>query len=233
MAAPGPSSNEINIWDLDFALLRGAAPAAPTVFYVNAKAVLLGDSGVGKSGLGIRIAEGAFRPTEVDARRAVLALPHRAAARAAAERPGRADAVGPGRPAGIPPDPPTVPGRHGRRAAAVRLLRSQRSLPRGALLGQGVEEARAAARQETPGLGPLRRQPRHRGSPRDQPRAGRIRAGRVFQDQRGHRGRGRSALRTPAEQHPLGSIAAHQHAPAVPGRARVPAGAQGGAVART
>ena len=64
MAAPAHYRTEINIWDLDFARLRGAAPAAPTVFYVNAKAVLLGDSGVGKSGLGIRIAEGAFRPTE-------------------------------------------------------------------------------------------------------------------------------------------------------------------------
>lgn len=64
MAAPGPSSNEINIWDLDLARLRGAEPATPTVFYVNAKAVLLGDSGVGKSGLGIHIAEGKFRPTE-------------------------------------------------------------------------------------------------------------------------------------------------------------------------
>ena len=31
--------------------------------YVNAKAVLLGDSGVGKSGLGIRIADGVFRKT--------------------------------------------------------------------------------------------------------------------------------------------------------------------------
>ncbi|MCP4698383.1 MAG: GTP-binding protein [Gammaproteobacteria bacterium] len=31
--------------------------------YVNAKVVLLGDSGVGKSGLGIRIAEGRFRET--------------------------------------------------------------------------------------------------------------------------------------------------------------------------
>ena len=44
--------------------MRGAEPATPTVFYVNAKAVLLGDSGVGKSGLGIRIAEGEFRQTE-------------------------------------------------------------------------------------------------------------------------------------------------------------------------
>ncbi len=56
--------NEINIWDIDFAMLLGAEPAAPTVFYVNAKAVLVGDSGVGKSGLGIRLAEGEFRPTE-------------------------------------------------------------------------------------------------------------------------------------------------------------------------
>ena len=67
MAARGSSSREINIWDLDLALLRGtegAEPAAPTVYYVNAKAVLLGDSGVGKSGLGIRLAEGEYRPTE-------------------------------------------------------------------------------------------------------------------------------------------------------------------------
>jgi small GTP-binding protein len=57
-------SGEINIWDLDLARLRGAEPATPTVFYVNAKAVLLGESSVGKSGLGIRIAEGKFRQTE-------------------------------------------------------------------------------------------------------------------------------------------------------------------------
>jgi len=56
--------HDINIWDLDLPLLRGAEPAAPTIFYVNAKAVLLGDSGVGKSGLGIRIAEGNFRLTD-------------------------------------------------------------------------------------------------------------------------------------------------------------------------
>ena len=64
MAAPGSGQKEINIWDIDFALLRGAEPATPTVYYVNAKAVFLGDSGVGKSGLGIRIAEGEFRHTE-------------------------------------------------------------------------------------------------------------------------------------------------------------------------
>ena len=64
MAACGSSRNEINVWNLDLVLLRGAEPATPTVFYVNAKAVLLGESSVGKSGLGIRIAEGAFRQTE-------------------------------------------------------------------------------------------------------------------------------------------------------------------------
>ena len=64
MAASGPSGNEINLWNIDLTLLRGAEPATPSVFYVNAKAVLLGESSVGKSGLGIRIAEGKFRPTE-------------------------------------------------------------------------------------------------------------------------------------------------------------------------
>jgi GTPase SAR1 family protein len=64
MASSGSSLTEINIWDLDFALLRSAEPATPAVFYVNAKVVLLGDSGVGKSGLGIRIAEGEFRKTD-------------------------------------------------------------------------------------------------------------------------------------------------------------------------
>lgn len=64
MAAPGPSEKEIRVWDLDLPLLRGTGPAISTVFYVNAKAVLLGESGVGKSGLGIRIAEGEFRETK-------------------------------------------------------------------------------------------------------------------------------------------------------------------------
>jgi len=63
MAAPGPTKSDINIWDLDLPLLRGAESATPSVFYVNAKAVLLGESGVGKSGLGIRMAEGRFRKT--------------------------------------------------------------------------------------------------------------------------------------------------------------------------
>jgi small GTP-binding protein len=64
MAAPGENRNEINIWELDFKALLDTTPTTPAIHYVNAKAVLVGDSGVGKSGLGIRIAENEFRPTE-------------------------------------------------------------------------------------------------------------------------------------------------------------------------
>ena len=63
-AAASENLNDIDIWDLNLAILRVAEQAIPTVFYVNAKAVLLGESGVGKSGLGIRIAERKFRNTE-------------------------------------------------------------------------------------------------------------------------------------------------------------------------
>ena len=64
MAAPGENWNEINIWELDFNVLLGTTPSIPAIQYINAKAVLVGDSGVGKSGLGIRIAENEFRTTE-------------------------------------------------------------------------------------------------------------------------------------------------------------------------
>lgn len=64
MVAPGYRREEINVWELNFDVLRNAEAETRTVFYVNAKAVLLGESGVGKSGLGIRLAEGKFRQTE-------------------------------------------------------------------------------------------------------------------------------------------------------------------------
>ena len=44
--------------------LLGTVPDDASFQYLNAKVVLLGDGGVGKSGLGIAIAEGRFRPTE-------------------------------------------------------------------------------------------------------------------------------------------------------------------------
>lgn len=54
----------INIWDLDFKFLLNAPPVAPTVFYTNAKVVLVGDSGVGKSGLALVLTNQRFAPTE-------------------------------------------------------------------------------------------------------------------------------------------------------------------------
>ncbi|VFM94971.1 MAG: WD40 repeat [Candidatus Kentron sp. G] len=64
LAVRGVSPNEINLWEMDFSLLYGESPDTPTVFYVNAEAVLLGAGGVGKSGLGDRIAGKEFRETE-------------------------------------------------------------------------------------------------------------------------------------------------------------------------
>ncbi len=54
----------ICVWDLDLDALLGVPPTTQSVHYVNAKVVLVGESGVGKTGLGIRIAEDQFRPTE-------------------------------------------------------------------------------------------------------------------------------------------------------------------------
>lgn len=53
----------IHIWDLDFATLLHSAPSEEVSHYVNAKVVLVGESGVGKSALGMQIAEERFEPT--------------------------------------------------------------------------------------------------------------------------------------------------------------------------
>ena len=50
----------IHLWELDFALLLGQA-GVPAVTYTSAKIVLVGDSGVGKTGLGWRLAHGEFK----------------------------------------------------------------------------------------------------------------------------------------------------------------------------
>jgi len=64
MAAPGKEKGEIALWKMDLSMLRGAEPASPTVHYVNAKAVLVGESGVGKSALAVRMVENVFRMME-------------------------------------------------------------------------------------------------------------------------------------------------------------------------
>jgi small GTP-binding protein len=50
----------VRIWELECGALLGKS-AAPTVTYTSAKVVLVGDSGVGKTGLGWRLAHGEFK----------------------------------------------------------------------------------------------------------------------------------------------------------------------------
>ncbi len=57
-------SNEIRVWGIEFESILNKKASKKIVHYVNAKAVLLGESGVGKSGLGIRLAENIFRETK-------------------------------------------------------------------------------------------------------------------------------------------------------------------------
>ena len=59
LATLGEQDTIIRIWELDEALLLGQAQES--VHYTTAKLVLVGDSGVGKTGLGWRLAHGEFK----------------------------------------------------------------------------------------------------------------------------------------------------------------------------
>ncbi|HEX8068395.1 MAG TPA: adenylate/guanylate cyclase domain-containing protein [Pyrinomonadaceae bacterium] len=62
LATLGEEDTVIRIWELDVGLLLGAG--AGGVSYTNAKVVLVGETGVGKTGLGLRLAEGKWQATE-------------------------------------------------------------------------------------------------------------------------------------------------------------------------
>jgi GTPase SAR1 family protein len=64
LATLGVLDTIIHIWDLDFDALLGAVPAYPVVHYANAKVVLVGDTGVGKTGLGLVLTGQPFVPTD-------------------------------------------------------------------------------------------------------------------------------------------------------------------------
>jgi GTPase SAR1 family protein len=64
LATLGEKDTVIRIWDLDVTTLLGTAPLTPSFHYTNAKVVLVGDSGVGKSGLGFVLTGQPFVPTE-------------------------------------------------------------------------------------------------------------------------------------------------------------------------
>lgn len=74
LATLGPAGKVVRIWDLDLAAIMARREVEPTVHYANAKVVLLGDSGVGKTGLGLVLAGEEFRPTESSHQRNVWLL---------------------------------------------------------------------------------------------------------------------------------------------------------------
>jgi small GTP-binding protein len=61
LATLGERNTVIRIWDLDLATLLGEVPTERSVPYTTAKVVLVGDSGVGKTSLGWRLAHDKFK----------------------------------------------------------------------------------------------------------------------------------------------------------------------------
>ena len=64
LAAVDQRGSSIKAWQIDHELLIKLASSIPTRRYANAKVVLVGDSGVGKSGLGLVLSGHRFVPTE-------------------------------------------------------------------------------------------------------------------------------------------------------------------------
>lgn len=60
IATFGDEQLSVRVWDLDLEEILGLQPSTPSVHYTTAKIVLVGDSGVGKTGLGWRLAHGTF-----------------------------------------------------------------------------------------------------------------------------------------------------------------------------
>ncbi|MDB5391325.1 MAG: hypothetical protein JWM11_6971 [Planctomycetaceae bacterium] len=72
---PGTQTDEIiHLWELEPALLLKRAPVIPSCHYVNAKVVLLGDTGVGKSGLSLVLNGQPFEATDSTPGRRVVLL---------------------------------------------------------------------------------------------------------------------------------------------------------------
>lgn len=61
LAARGPTVKQLRIFHINIPGLIGVTPSADSVHYAAAKIVLVGDSGVGKTGLGWRMAHGEFK----------------------------------------------------------------------------------------------------------------------------------------------------------------------------
>src|SRR5262249_14349169 len=63
LATVGKNDKIIDLWRVDIHALL-AQPPVDTVHYINAKVVLLGDTGVGKSGLALALTGQPFVPTD-------------------------------------------------------------------------------------------------------------------------------------------------------------------------
>lgn len=64
IATLGADEISISVWEFSPELSYAAPPVAPTGRYVNAKVVVVGDTGVGKSGLGLVLSGQPFVPTD-------------------------------------------------------------------------------------------------------------------------------------------------------------------------
>jgi WD40 repeat protein len=61
LATLGDSDRSVRVWDLDLSVLLESVPDDAAVRYTTAKIVLVGDSGVGKTGLGWRLSHNVFK----------------------------------------------------------------------------------------------------------------------------------------------------------------------------
>ena len=61
LATLGEEDTILRVWDLDVDVLLHAGTSPPAVHFATAKVVLVGDSGVGKTGLGWRLTHPEFR----------------------------------------------------------------------------------------------------------------------------------------------------------------------------
>jgi WD40 repeat protein len=64
LATLGEHDTVIRIWDVNIDALLSDGPTGPSIHYRNAKVVIVGDSGVGKSGLSLVLSGKPFIPTE-------------------------------------------------------------------------------------------------------------------------------------------------------------------------
>lgn len=74
LATSGKKDRELHIWSIDKVKMLSSPVSNSSIQYSNAKVVLLGDSGVGKSGLSLVLTRQPFRPTESTHARRILAF---------------------------------------------------------------------------------------------------------------------------------------------------------------